>query len=737
MSTITPPRQRPQRAAAPERSQGKISLTSTIDPIRVLRRHFVGIIAAAAIGAALGVGAYYGLMKFYPLYSGQVLFEVRPGLQTASQIGTIDASSDDMVFRIAQTETYMLVSREVLSAALRNPDITKTKWYQKFTKTQSNGQPFFDQEEALDDLIDDVGTSVVRSSNLFSVSWSSHEPKDVPIILNAIETAYSNARNKRDSGVYDKNLELFTTQLSSTQHELEDLAAQIKLLVRNAGFTSLEDVNRSTQAYKVQELTSKLAEATGDLNIAQSSYQLVSDQLAGKIEPSAADVLEAEHDQSLMGQISDLQSFKAELRRVYGIRIPGDQTINSWENRVKATEAEVEAKKREIIHRNLDARLKLYSDAMEKAKNSVESLEKEIEKNQDILKDYAAEQSQYEALKVRREHLESQRTADMQLINEVKLMRLRADASRVTTAQPALTPREPSFPKPQVIIPLCALILVGLTVGLVFLRELMDQRVKTASDLAVLPGANVLAAIPDIDDDPTKTTAAELVVRKHPFSVLAESYRQASTTILPLMDVNAHQSLVLVGGLPGSGTTTVATNLAAAAAASGRRVLAIDANFRRPRLAQAMGLPSEGPGFADLLSGAATIDQATLDAGNGITVIPAGTPANRVFDRLNNGMFDSVMAELRGRYDLIIFDAPPAVVSGDALVLANKVDAAVLVVRAHQEHRGLVARMINRLAASRSELLGVVLNRPRGIAGGYLKKNYATMAEYSVNTTAA
>src|SRR5258705_9291176 len=98
-------------------------------------------------------------------------------------------------------------------------------------------------------------------------------------------------------------------------------------------------------------------------------------------------------------------------------------------------------------------------------------------------------------------------------------MRLRADASRVRTAQIALEPRKLSFPLPEIIIPLGVLVALGLTLGVVFLRELMDQRVKSASDLAVLPGAYVLGGIPELEEDPTPGTtgAAELVVRKQPF----------------------------------------------------------------------------------------------------------------------------------------------------------------------------------------------------------------------------
>jgi capsular exopolysaccharide synthesis family protein len=247
----------------------------------------------------------------------------------------------------------------------------------------------------------------------------------------------------------------------------------------------------------------------------------------------------------------------------------------------------------------------------------------------------------------------------------------------------------------------------------------------------------VLGSLPDISEDPSGITEPELAVRRQPASVLAESYRQTATAILPELDETESQTLLLMSGLPEAGTTTVTSNLAAAAAASGKNVLVIDANFRRPGLGKIMGVSDDAPGLGDVLANTASLEEAIHDAGEGISVMPAGSPANRVFERLNNGLIDGVLADLRTRFDLIIFDAPPAVVAGDAMMLANKVDAAVLVVRANQEHRGLVTRMISRLADARCQLIGLVLNRPRGIAGGYLRKNYATMAEYSRNGAAS
>jgi Mrp family chromosome partitioning ATPase len=132
-----------------------------------------------------------------------------------------------------------------------------------------------------------------------------------------------------------------------------------------------------------------------------------------------------------------------------------------------------------------------------------------------------------------------------------------------------------------------------------------------------------------------------------------------------------------------------------------------------------------------VLVGAAKPEEVVARCEGGIDLMTAGTPATRLFERLNNGGFDSMLADMRTRYDYIVVDAPPAVVAGDALVLANKTDASVLVVRANQDQRGLVARLVAQFREAHGELIGLVLNRPRGTAGGYFMKNYATMAGYA------
>ncbi len=182
--------------------------------------------------------------------------------------------------------------------------------------------------------------------------------------------------------------------------------------------------------------------------------------------------------------------------------------------------------------------------------------------------------------------------------------------------------------------------------------------------------------------------------------------------------------------MPGSGATTVACNLALAASAADRRVLLVDANFRRPGVHRVFGL-QEGPGLADVLAKQASLE-ASIQATSSPTldVLSVGSRDLRLVERLSTDTMSDLLGQAKGTYDLVLIDVAPAVVAGDGVALANRCDASILVVRAFSEKRGMIARVKNELMDSRGEFLGVIVNAVRASAGGYLKGNIRTAAEY-------
>lgn len=699
----------------------------TIDPIKVVRRHVNLLIAMAVTGIIAGYGAFLYFDQYHSRYTGRVGFELLPQLREALEPTARLAEQGESVLRAARTEAEYLTSLDVLGAAVTRDVREKTEWARQFVGSDGN----FAFDLAIADLADVMRPVVTRDTNLFFLEWSTDKAADVPVVLNAVADAYIAIRASREQTQLDATIKQFEVKYSETNKKIADAAADLDSFIRSNNLTVLEDSRNSQLMVGVQDLQRQMTEAVGGLAVAESLKRQTDEKLRGTVEFSSDDRRRAEDDPNLRNLLSLINQQRIQLvaaRERFGSQ---HSEVNRLEQLVKASMEEKESGVRDRIRRNLEADLKDSILRIEQMQRLQKDLEQEYRIKEAQLKDTAALISEAKNKRKVMEQLEDEANELQSVIRDTRLMRERPDARRVFTAFPATTPRVKSFPSLKMFLPLGLALFVGLTLGVIFLREILDQRVKGSSDLAVIPGAKVLGSIPDIMDDPTRCERTEMVVMERPQSVLAESYRQVSVPLSKSLAASESKILLLVGGLPGAGTTSIASNLAAIDSVAGRKVLVIDANFRRPGVPAALGVREDGPGLGDLLAGKVELDQAIVNAHPNLDAITAGSPATRIFERLNTSRMDSLLAELRPRYDLIIVDAPPAVVAGEALVLANKVDAIALVVRANHEQRGLVARLIRQFSDLRCEFIGVILNRPRGTAGGYLRKNYATMAEYA------
>jgi Mrp family chromosome partitioning ATPase len=102
-----------------------------------------------------------------------------------------------------------------------------------------------------------------------------------------------------------------------------------------------------------------------------------------------------------------------------------------------------------------------------------------------------------------------------------------------------------------------------------------------------------------------------------------------------------------------------------------------------------------------------------------------------VYERLSTDEMRRIVSRLRERYEVVLVDLPPTLVAGESMVVADCCDAAMLVVRAEKDERGLVGKFIHQLQETRAVLLGTVLMRPSHTVGGYFKKNAELMSDYA------
>jgi len=663
------------------------------------------------------------------------MFEVRPGLGEATEIGTTETINDKMVERVQATQTYLIVHRSILSEALSDRTIRETTWIQQFIDPVTQ---ILLVDDAVDELIGEVPFAnklkpqIKRGTNLYGVRWSTHVSADIPILLTAVANEYMKQTKKRDEDSFKDNSRLFEEEGRRIRLALLDLNDELMGYIQAKGITTLDDTRFSADMFEIQKLTESMTIVRSGLTMANQKYSQVAAKLDGTMESTMEDRLLAERDPIIMRQQQTLEILESNLRAFRERLESSHPQVREAEIVVRATKDQVESKINAIIRRNLNAQLRDLITSKEQLTTQLTRLNAQIEVKDAALRDLAANQSTYEHMASLRKQLELQRDENQKLTSNLRMMQMRADASRVRRATPSvLEPRTKSFPKIIVMIPAGIFFGIALYVGFIFFRETTDQKIRSASDVLIIPGAKVAGVLPDVHEDPSGLETAELAVIHSSEGIFAESCRQSWAGVNRTLLKSAHQSVMVLAVAPEAGATTIIGNYAVSAHSSGSRVVVVDCNFRRPNLAAMFDLEDSAPGVADLLTGTVELDGVVQHTESGIDVISAGTPANRLSQRLGSERMNSIFAQLRSQFDLVLVDAPPSIVAGDAVLLANLVDSIILVVHSDRDDRGMVARVLRELGESSGDIIGVVVNAAVGTVGGYFRKNYLAMISYS------
>ena len=706
MSRTTLPASAPIAKSAPTQARPRPTVVA-LDPIRLLRQHMVGIIVTFAVGAVLGVILNYGFLYVYPIWSGTAYLEIRSQLEDAQDLNSKELGTEETVIRLAQTEVARMMGRENLKKALENTDVQKTQWSQESWYRDENN--LFNIDEAATQLEKELRAGHKRGTQIFYLSWNSNYPEDVPVVLNAVADAYIKQTRNSEKSRFAGTLDVFVKNEESIYSQITAKKAQIQEFIKGKGMTSLNE-SSSENSRALEKLRDGIAGTTSDLSVAESRLDQVKKKNSGVESLSEEDFREADSDPVIQGVNRDLE----DLSRRYAAAKLQFEDSHTEVIQLKASYdsilAQRNTKRDEVLARNKQADLRA-------AINRVESLKKLLEKQVDEFKidakkseEFTSNMAELGTLREQLSQIEERRKNVSQTINNLELARQRDESRRVEFIQKAIRPREITFPQLKFMIPGTAVLLCGLYILILFIREFLDQRVKYPTDLLALPG-KILGVIPDISDDPTKPKRAE--------------------TVAP---TNA-KIILLISPMPDSGTTTMVMNLGACDASLGRKTLMVGANLRRPGLAKALGLDPLAQGLGDILNGSNPAD-IVVDIGNGLHFIGAGAPSNRSFQLLGTEKMDAFLDWCHQNYDRVYLDTPPSVVAGEGLAMANKVDASILVVRAWQDQKGLVTKLAYQLMDCKSAFLGTILNRPKNTAGGYFKKNAEAIAEYAISTSA-
>ena len=235
---------------------------------------------------------------------------------------------------------------------------------------------------------------------------------------------------------------------------------------------------------------------------------------------------------------------------------------------------------------------------------------------------------------------------------------------------------------------------------------------------ATAPAAPVFAPVERLTHL-APTVDGKVVVDSQISGASVEEYRRLATTLHLMQEVNGVRALIVSSALPRDGKTLTSTNLALTLSESyKRRVLLIDADFRRPSVHDIFGL-SNATGLADGLRGEGPIAMPFAQVSQHLTVLTAGIFQGSPMAGLTSDRMRSVMADARARFDWVIVDTPPVGLISDANLLASLVDGVLLVIGAGATPYAAIQRAVSEFG--RDRIVGVVLNR---VTDDIAKKTY-------------
>lgn len=290
----------------------------------------------------------------------------------------------------------------------------------------------------------------------------------------------------------------------------------------------------------------------------------------------------------------------------------------------------------------------------------------------------------------------------------------------VTPVNQARVPTSPVSPRTLFNTVLGALVGLVVAAGFVAVFEYLDDTIKSAADVSRITGFVTLGTIERFRQSGRRRNTApdasapssQIVTGSEGYSPTGEAYRMVRTNLEFARSGRPNRTMLITSALPGEGKSTTSANLAMALAQTGRNVVLVDADLRRPSLHRVFDVPN-----ATGLSTLFVMDRPSLTGMlrptpiETLMLLPSGPLPPNPAELMASERMEEIITLLTAEADIVIFDSPPLLSVADSVTLAARLDGVVLVVDAGRTRSGLLARAADLLNQAHARVWGVVLNR--------------------------
>ncbi len=702
------------------------------EALGMLRRHLWLILFVTILGGAAGTGGWYLVRRYLPLYRAETAIKVLPPIATDPMDIVVAQVQQDVRYGHRVALANLMKSQSTLQALLQRDEIRRTKWYRQKT----NGG--VDIAKAVQCLDRHLTAFPHREAEHIVVSMTCGSASESALIVNQMVNLFISQHGETEKGDVRQKLADVTKRQSDVEQEIRQSEADLQNVTRRTGITDLDRPEgryfQHTITLRLNELDSQesnlslaIKQLQADIgNLRQLAEGPITEQIQHAIEGDPVMVALAQQLAVLEAQLSGRLTKFGETHRV----------VRQTKEQIGETKTRREERRLEIAEQTRRANLM-------NARDSLRVLEERLAELQKLRTAALEEQKKLDDARGEYERIQKVRDERIETLNQIKMQ---IEKYRILLDDPE-TPKVQSVglaPEPLDMVLSRSIVLwvpggtmLGLILGLslALLVEMLNDFVRTPRDVQRLLRIPLLGVIPDAYED-RAVDDIDLcdVVREAPYSLLGESYRRCRTNV-ELSAGEPFKTVLVASGQAGDGKTSLACNLAAAFAAKYEHVLLIDANLRQPSLHIVFPPDPSSPhgqvGLTNLLMEECMYQEAIRpSAVAGLDLIDAGSPMPNPAELLAGPRMKEVVENVTGAYDRVIIDSPPVLLVSDVKMLAQLVDATLLVFNAATTRWGVAERTIFEFEEVGARVVGCVLFGAEAMKGGYFRQQFRAYRRY-------
>ncbi len=657
--------------------------------LRTLMRRKFMILAIMILGTS---AAALLTLREVPLYRATATIEIQRQetriIESAQVDPVVVADAEYMA-----TQYALLKSRALAERTVELLDLSNNELY---------ADPTLGREERLREASEYIGENLQVApegrSRVVKVSFVSADANDAARIANTIVESFIEGSLERKFNTTAYARKFLEERLVTAKVALEDAERRLVDYAQKEDILEIgtETGNTSLDLDSLVALNTELAKAQGERISAEQTYR---ELLANA---ATTEFLDSEDLMRLRALRSELN---AEYQEKLGTFKPDYPDMVRLQARVDAVDTEIEAEK---------ASIRIASEATFKAALAREqSLTQRISELKGNVQDQRGRKIEYTILQREVDTARTQYEALLQRLKEVSIAG-GVGSSQVSVVDQAIVPLLPFEPNLQRVLIQALILSLAAGIGLAFALNYVDDTIKTPEDVKQKLGLAAVGVIPRVKGGKAGSITDAL---GDPRSPITEAFYSARTALEFTTTSGAPRSLVVTSSRPSEGKTSTTVSLGMSFARSGRRVLIIDADLRKPSF---VANSKDSVGLSGLLTGDEPLENHVIGSStDGLFLLPSGVIPPNPAELLSSPRLPALIEEAGDLFDIVIIDSPPLLGFADAPILGSVCDATIIVVESGSIRRPAAQRTVERLMESRSNVVGVILTKFDAKKSGY------------------